>query len=76
MSPAQQLEIAQARIRSLESEIKILKDMIAVRDSDQVRFQRKLERLDRMEKGMNLVQRWAEERSDEFLQDLVDLMDG
>lgn len=64
-----------ARIRTLENENKALRAQLAQRDLEITAMSVKVRKLDRLDKGLNLVQKWAEEKGDEFLTDLIDLID-
>lgn len=66
----------QACIRALEAENRALRSQLEQRDQEIAALTKVVRKANRMEKGLDLIQKWAEERQDEFLIDLIDLIDG
>ena len=69
-------------VESSEEEVRLLKQRIAALEAQQRKTDAALEnalekarRAERMGKGLDLIHKWAEEKGDDFIIDLIDLID-
>lgn len=68
-------EILKDRVKHLEIEVAALRSQLEHRHLELAKLQPKIDKLSRYDKGIELISSWAQEKGDEFLEKLVELIE-
>ena len=67
--------VLETKVSTLETENKRLKMIVEQYQRDLDSLRQKEDKSSRMERGLHLIRQWAEDQSEQFLLDLLDLIE-